>query len=70
MLQYMQPLSSIVNNGKELYNTNSPSASLVAIIRIIHTCVHVLRIVPAPAIRGRCLAKKIWYPIDVLLWHL
>ena len=35
----MQPLSSAVSHGKELYNTNSPSAGLVAIVRIIRECV-------------------------------
>ena len=43
----MQPLSSAVNHGNELYTTNIPSASLVTIIRI-----HVPRVAMA-TIRGR-----------------
>ena len=34
----VQSLSSAVSHRKELYNTNSPSASLVTIVRIIRMC--------------------------------
>ena len=56
----MQPLSSSVSHGKELYNTNSPSASLVT-VRIIHIHVRV-PCVAAGTIRGRSLVKEIRYP--------
>ena len=53
----MQPHSSAVSHGKELYNTNSPSASPVTVIRIIW--IHVLvPHVAAAAIRGWGLVKK------------
>ena len=41
------PLSSGVSHGKELYNTNSPSASLVTIVRIICIRVRVPRVATA-----------------------
>ena len=66
---YMQPLSSTVSNGKELYNMNSSSASLVMVVRIICTRVHVPRIVVAAAFRGRHLVEE-RYPINFLLWRL
>ena len=46
-----QPLSS-VTHGKELYNMNSPSASPVTIVRIIHLRMRVPRIAAA-TIQGR-----------------
>ena len=61
---YMQPLSSTVSNGKELYNMNSSSASLVMVVRIICTRVHVPRIVVAAAFWGRHLVEEIRYPIN------
>ena len=66
----MQPLSSAVSNGKELYNMNTPSASLVTVVRVIRIRERVLRTVAAATIRGRHLVEEIWYPIDVLLWRL
>ena len=42
-----QPLSSAVSLGKELYNTNSPSASPVTVVRIIRIRVCVLRVAAA-----------------------
>ena len=48
-----QPLSSAVGHGKELYNTNNPSASLVIVVRIIRICV------AAATIRGRGLFEKV-----------
>ena len=45
---------------EELYNTNSPSASLVTVIRIIHVRVRV-SCVAAATIRGRGLVKEIRY---------
>ena len=43
---------SAFSHGKELYNTNNPSASLVTVIRIIRIRVRVPR-VAATTIRGR-----------------
>ena len=40
----MQLLSPVVSRGNELHNTNSPSASLLNIRKIIRICVHALRI--------------------------
>ena len=57
---YMQPLSSAVSHGKELYNTNSPSASPVTVVRIIRLRVRVPR-VAAATIRGRGLVEEIRY---------
>ena len=56
----MQPLSSAVSHGNELYNTNSPSASPVTVIRIIHICVRVPRVAAATT-RGWDLVKEIQY---------
>ena len=56
----MQPLSSAVSHGKELYNTNSPSATPVTIIRIVRIRVRVPH-VAAPTIWGRGLVKEIRY---------
>ena len=37
--QYAQPLSPTVSHGNDSYNTNSPSASVVTVIRNnSHTC--------------------------------
>ena len=54
----MQPLSSVVSHGKELYNTNSSSASTVTVIRIIRIRVCEPR-VAAAIIQGRGLVKEI-----------
>ena len=43
----MPPLSSGVSHGKELYNTNSPSASPVTVVRIICLRVRVPRVATA-----------------------
>ena len=56
----MQPLSSAVSRGKELYNTNSPSASPVTVIRIIWIHVRVPH-VAAAAIQGWGLVEEIRY---------
>ena len=56
----MQPLSSAVNHGKELYNTKSPSASPVTTVRINRIRVRVPRFAAA-AIRGWGLVEEIWY---------
>ena len=55
----MQPLSSAVSHGKELYSTNSPSASPVTVVRIIRLRVRVPHV--AAAIWGRGLVKEIHY---------
>ena len=55
-----QPLSSAVSHGKELYNTNSPSASPVTVVRIIRMRVRVPR-VAAATIRGRGLVEETRY---------
>ena len=55
-----QPLSSAVSHGKELYNTNSPSASPVTVVRIIRIRVRVPR-VAAATIWGRGLVEEIRY---------
>ena len=65
---YMQPLSSTVSNGKELYNMSSSSASLVMVVRIICTRVHVPHIVVAAAFRGRHLVEEIRYPIKLMFY--
>ena len=56
----MQPLSSVVSHGKEFYNTNSPSASPVTVIRIIRIRVRVPRFA-VTTIRGRGLVEEIRY---------
>ena len=53
-----QPLSSAVSHGKELYITNSRSASPVTVIRIIR--IRVPRVAVA-TIRGRGQVEEIWY---------
>ena len=59
--QYMQPLSSAVRHGKELYNTNSPRFSPVTVVNYSHNvCVHVPRFAAA-TIRGRGLVEEIQY---------
>ena len=54
-----QPLSSAVSHGKELYNTISPSASPLTVVRIIRIRVRVRRV--AAAIWGRGLVEEIRY---------
>ena len=55
----MQPLSSAVSHGKELYNTNSPTASLVTVVCIIRMRVCVPRVAVVPTVQGRGLVKYI-----------
>ena len=42
-----QPLISAVSHGKQLYNTNSPSATPVTVVRIIRVRVCVPRVAEA-----------------------
>ena len=50
---------SALSHEKELYNTNSPGASPVTVVRIIRAYVRVR--VPRVAIRGRGLVEEIRY---------
>ena len=65
----MQPLSSDVSHGKELYNMKSPSASPVTIVRIIRIRVHVPRVAVA-TIRGQDLVEEIWYHLTMAFVRL
>ena len=65
----MQPLSSAFSHGKELYNTNSPSASPVTVVRIISIRVRVPR-VAAATIRGRDLVEEIRYHLTMAFVRL
>ena len=56
-----QPLSSAISHGKELYDTNSPSASPETDVRIIRVRVRVSRVAAAQTIRGRGLVEEIRY---------
>ena len=51
----MQPLSSAVSHGKELYNTNSPSASSVT---VMFTYVCVCHVLLRLLFEGGVLSKK------------
>ena len=53
--KYAQPLSPAVSRGNDSYNTNSPSASVVTVIKIIRICGCVPRLLAAATIRGRRL---------------
>ena len=53
---------SAFSHGKELYNTNNPSARLVTVIRIIRIRVRVPR-VAATTIRGRGLVEEKHYGV-------
>ena len=48
-------ISPAVSRGNELYNTNSPALARWPSSETIHIHVHVLHIVTAATIQGRCL---------------